>query len=64
MVRVHFQNGKPAGGYEDFLTGWMLSPSSKNVWGRPVSLLVARDGALLVSDDGGHRIWRVSYAKP
>lgn len=64
VVRVRFKDGKPRGGYEDFLTGWMLSPTSANVWGRPVGLLVARDGALLVSDDGDHRIWRVSYAKP
>ena len=63
VVRVRFKDGKPVGGYEDFLTGWMLAPDNRNVWGRPVGLLVAGDGALLVSDDGGHRIWRVSYAK-
>ncbi len=62
IVRVRFREGKPIGGYEDFLTGWLLD--NRNVWGRPVGLLVAQDGALLVSDDGGHRIWRVSYAKP
>ena len=55
VVRVRFKDGKPVGGYEDFLTGWMLAPDNKNVWGRPVGLLVAGDGALLVSDDGGHR---------
>jgi len=64
VVRVRLKDGKPVGGYEDFLTGWMLAPDNKNVWGRPVGLLVAGDGALLVSDDGGHRIWRVSYARP
>jgi glucose/arabinose dehydrogenase len=64
VVRVRFQDGKPVGGYEDFLTGWLLASDNRNVWGRPVGLLVARDGALLVSDDGGRRIWRVSAASP
>jgi glucose/arabinose dehydrogenase len=32
-----------------------------NVWGRPVGVTVASDGALLVSDDGSNAIWRVSY---
>jgi glucose/arabinose dehydrogenase len=33
------------------------------VWGRPVGVTVAADGALLVSDDGGNCIWRVKSAK-
>jgi glucose/arabinose dehydrogenase len=64
VVRVRFRDGKPAGGYEDFLTGFLLDEGNRDVWGRPVSVLVARDGALLVSDDGGHRVWRVSYSTP
>ncbi len=64
VVRVRFKDGVPVGGYEDFLTGFLLAAGNRDVWGRPVGLLVARDGALLVSDDGGHRVWRVSYAKP
>ena len=47
----------------DFATGWMLGPDKKEVWGRPVALLQLRDGSLLVSDDGGKVIWRVSYKK-
>ncbi|MCC7496313.1 MAG: PQQ-dependent sugar dehydrogenase [Bryobacterales bacterium] len=58
---VPFQNGRPSGPPENFLTGWMLSPTSKQVWGRPVGLLVLPDGSLLISDDGANRIWRVSY---
>jgi glucose/arabinose dehydrogenase len=61
IVRVHFQGGKPAGGYDDFVTGWMLSPDNPDVWGRPVGLLVLKDGSLLVADDGGDKIWRVTY---
>jgi glucose/arabinose dehydrogenase len=61
VVRARMNAGRPAGGYDDFLTGWMLDPDRPEVWGRPVGLLVARDGALLVVDDGGNCVWRVSY---
>ncbi|HKV40389.1 MAG TPA: sorbosone dehydrogenase family protein [Blastocatellia bacterium] len=61
IVRIHFQQGKPAGGYDDFITGWMLSEGNKDVWGRPVGLLELRDGSLLIADDGGNKIWRVTY---
>ena len=61
IIRVRFKNGRPVGGYEDFLTGWMLGEDSKEVWGRPVGLAVANDGALLIVDDGAGKIWRVSY---
>jgi glucose/arabinose dehydrogenase len=55
------KSGKPAGPVESFLSGWMLSPDSREVWGRPTGILEMRDGSLLVSDDGGNRIWRISY---
>jgi glucose/arabinose dehydrogenase len=58
---VPFKNGKPSGPVEDFLTGWMLAPDKREVWGRPVGLLQLLDGSLLVSDDGGDKIWRISY---
>jgi len=61
VVFVPFKGGKPAGQPEDFLTGWMLSPDRREVWGRPVGILQLADGSLLISDDGGNRIWRVSY---
>ena len=63
IIRIRFKNGKPVGGYDDFLTGWMLSPESKDVWGRPVGLLVLPDGSMLITDDGANKIWRVSYKK-
>jgi len=43
------------------LTGWMLSPDEREVWGRPVGLLQMPDGSLLISDDGGNKVWRLSY---
>ncbi len=61
VVFVPFRNRKPAGEPRDFLTGWMLAPDSQQVWGRPVGLLELPDGSLLVSEDGGNKIWRISY---
>ena len=59
-------NGKP-GPIEDFLTGFLASDGANNSsidqWGRPVGVVTARDGSLLVSDDTGNRIWRVAAAK-
>jgi glucose/arabinose dehydrogenase len=63
IVRVPMKNGRPAGGYDDFLTGWMLGETSREVWGRPVCLLVLADGSLLISDDGAGKIWRVTFGK-
>ena len=59
VVRLRFAEGKPTGEYEDFLTGFVVSDQA--VWGRPVGVAVAHDGALLVSEDGNGTIWRVSY---
>jgi glucose/arabinose dehydrogenase len=61
VVFVPFKDGRPSGPPKDFLTGWMTAPDNKDVWGRPVGVIVLRDGSLLVSDDGGKKIWRVSY---
>ena len=57
-----FKNAKPAADLpRHFLTGWMLAPDKREVWGRPVALLQMADGSVLVSDDGGNKIWRISY---
>lgn len=64
IVRIRFKNGKPIGGYEDFVVGWMLGETSREVWGRPVGLLALKDGSMLITDDDGNRIWRVSYGTP
>ncbi len=61
VIRVRLKDGAPTGEYEDFMTGFVVSDSS--VWGRPVGVTVARDGALLVSEDGGGTIWRISYRR-
>lgn len=61
VVFIPFDNGKPTSGPESFLDGWMLDPTKREVWGRPVGLLQLDDGSLLVTDDGGKKIWRIAY---
>jgi glucose/arabinose dehydrogenase len=58
---VPFKDGRPAGPPREFLSGFMLAPEKQEVWGRPVGLLQLADGSLLLSDDGGKKIWRISY---
>ena len=61
LVRVPLhQTGKATGEYQDFLTGFVTQDGK--VWGRPVGVTVAKDGSLLVSDDGSRIVWRVSYS--
>jgi glucose/arabinose dehydrogenase len=62
VVRVPFKDGRPEGYYENFATGfWASGESRAEVWGRPAALAVAKDGSLLVADDTGGTIWRISY---
>jgi glucose/arabinose dehydrogenase len=64
VVRIRFRDGQPAGPPVDFLSGFIArDDEEKEVWGRPVGLLSLPDGSMLVSDDGGNRVWRVSYEK-
>ena len=60
VIRVPLKNGRATGEYEDFLTGF-VTPEGQ-VWGRPVGVAVAKDGSLMVTDDGSDSIWRVSYS--
>jgi glucose/arabinose dehydrogenase len=61
IIRVPFNQGRAVGGYEDFITGWASDESRREVWGRPVGLLVLPDGSMLITDDGANKIWRVTY---
>ncbi|TPQ29533.1 sorbosone dehydrogenase [Bradyrhizobium guangdongense] len=58
VIRIRMKDGKPTGEYEDFVTGFVVNDTE--VWGRPVGVAVAKDGSLLVSEDGNGTIWRVS----
>jgi glucose/arabinose dehydrogenase len=65
VVRVPFKDGRPEGYYENFATGfWVSGEERAEVWGRPAALAVAKDGSLLVADDTGGTIWRISYKGP
>ena len=59
VIRLRFADGRPTGEYEDFLTGFVASDQA--VWARPVGIAMARDGSLLVSEDGNGTIWRIAY---
>lgn len=59
VIRLPMQDGKATGEFEDFLVGF-VTPDG-NVWGRPVGVAVAKDGALLVTDDGSGTVWRVAF---
>ena len=54
-----FKDGKPSGPLEDFLTGFIVSVSE--VYGRPVGVTIMPDGSLLLADDEGGKLWRMSY---
>jgi glucose/arabinose dehydrogenase len=58
---IPFKNARPAGEPRPFLSGFMVSPDKKEVWGRPVGLLQLPDGSILLTDDGGKKIWRIGY---
>ncbi len=60
VVRLHFEDDEPVA-FEDFLSGFLLDDGVTQ-FGRPAGLLVAQDGSLLVADDTGGVIYRVSYA--
>ncbi|MEI9813296.1 MAG: hypothetical protein WDO18_11890 [Acidobacteriota bacterium] len=59
VVRVPLDNGKAAGVYQDFLTGFV--DADGNPWGKPVGVTTAQDGSLLVTDEQAKIIWRVTY---
>jgi glucose/arabinose dehydrogenase len=60
VIFVPFSNGKPSGDAIDVLTGFV--DANEKAHGRPVGVAISRNGALLVADDVGNTIWRVSSA--
>ena len=62
VVRVPMEDGRPAGDVVDFATGWLQADG--NSPGRPVDVVVASDGALLVSDDKGGYIYHIAATLP
>lgn len=62
VVFIPFDNGKP-GKPEDFLTGFIADENKNEVYGRPVNISAMKDGSLLLADDSGNTIWRITYQK-
>ena len=62
VVFVPFVDGRPAGPPRDILSGF-LAPDEQVSYGRPVGVAIAADGALLVADDVGDVIWRVTAGR-
>ena len=60
LVLLPLKDGVPDGSYRDFLTGFVANDDG--VWGRPVGVAVAHDGALLMTEDGNGTIWRIAPA--
>lgn len=65
IVRLDFdkKGNLKSKGYEDFIIGWLPNENRREVWGRPVGLLMLEDGSMLIADDGAKKIWRVTYKK-
>lgn len=63
VLFVPFENGKPSGPPEDFLTGFISDREDEDVYGRPTDVTVMNDGSLLVNDDSGNTIWKVTANK-
>lgn len=54
---------KPTGVREDFLTGFIAGREKSEVYGRPVGVTIQPDGSLLVNDDSGNTLWKVTANK-
>lgn len=61
VIYIPFAGGKPAGQAVDVLTGF-IDAQKEIAFGRPVGVAIGKDGSLLVADDVGNTIWRVSAA--
>ena len=59
VVHIPLKNGKALGEYEDFVTGFTTTQGG--VWGRPVGVTIAKDGAIIIVEDGADTVWRVTY---
>jgi glucose/arabinose dehydrogenase len=60
VIFVPFKDGRPSGAPLDVLTGFLKNDDSGVVHGRPVGVAVDGKGALLVADDAGNTVWRVT----
>ena len=61
VIFIPFEGGRPSGPPREILSGF-LAPDEKTSYGRPVGVTIGPDGSLLVADDVGDVIWRVTGA--
>ena len=64
VIFVPFKEGRPDGLPVDVLTGFLRDDGSGKAYGRPVGVVVDKAGALLVADDVGNTVWRVTGGGP
>lgn len=55
------EDDRPAGDYEDFVSGFLIDPAGPTTWGRPVGVLARADGSLLFTEEFNGRVYRVSH---
>ena len=60
VIFVPFKDGRPNGPPVDVLTGFLKDDGSGKAYGRPVGVAIDRMGALLVADDTGNTVWRLT----
>ena len=60
VLYVPFENGQAVDPEKDCLTGFIADESAGTVYGRPVSAAVLKDGTILVTDDAGGKVWKVT----
>jgi glucose/arabinose dehydrogenase len=63
LVFIPFNQGRPQGYYEEFLTGFLVNPAIPETWGRPVGLLVLPDGSLIFTEESNGWIYRVQIGR-
>jgi glucose/arabinose dehydrogenase len=63
VIFIPFKDGKPSGPPQDFLTGFIANEEKATAYGRPVDITVMNDGSLLVNDDAGNTLWKVTANK-
>jgi len=61
LIFIPFADGRPSGTPRDILSGF-LAPDEKVSYGRPLGVTIGPDGSVLMADDVGHVIWRVTGA--
>lgn len=61
LVFVPFEDGEPTGEYENFVNGfWVSGTDTAEVWGRPANLELLEDGSILIADDTGGTVWKLT----